>query len=102
MMNTDNKTAPLVVRIAVFSNASERLEDYKDFIRGHLFPTLRRASGYVGALLGREANGSELISLSFWRTEADALAGEDAVGRTIRALPVGSAPRPTRVQRYVI
>ena len=58
--------------------------------------------GYVGTFLGRDANSGELISLSFWRSEADAAIGEEAVARTIRELPPGSAPRPMKVEKYVV
>lgn len=34
--------------------------------------------------------------------EADAVAGEEAVGRAVRALPQGSAPRPSNVEKFVI
>jgi hypothetical protein len=93
---------PMIVRVAIFSVDQRRLDDYRDFIDGHLFPTLRTVPGYVGTFLGREANSGQLISLSFWRTEADAAAGEEAVGRVIRALPQGSAPRPSKVEKYVV
>jgi hypothetical protein len=98
----DTRTSPLVVRVAVFSNDQGRLDDYRDFVEGHLFPTLRTVPGYVGTFLGRDADSGQLISLSFWRNEADALTGEEAVGRAIRALPLGSAPRPTKVDKYVV
>lgn len=98
----DTTTSPLVVRVAVFSNEQGRLEDYRGFIEGHLFPTLRTVPGYVGTLLGREPKDGQLISLSFWHSEAAAKTGEEAVGRAIRALPPGSAPRPTKVENYVI
>ena len=96
------KTSALVVRVAFFCNGQDRLEDYRDFVDGHLFPTLRSVPGYVGTFLGRDANSGQLISLSFWRGEADAVAGEEAVGRAIRALPQGSAPRPSKVEKYVV
>ena len=96
------KTSALVVRVAVFSNEQGRLDDYRDFVDGHLFPALRSVPGYVGTFLGRDANSGQLISLSFWRSEADAVAGEDAVGRAIRGLPQGSAPRPSKVEKYVV
>lgn len=96
------KTPPLVVRVAVFSADQGRLDAYREFVDAHLFPTLRTVPGYVGTFLGRDTNGGQLISLSFWRSEADAAAGEDAVGRAIRALPPGSAPRPSRVEKYVV
>ena len=95
------KTPALVVRVAVFSNDQGGLDHYRDFIDGHLFPTLRAVPGYVGTFLGRDANGQR-ISLSFWRSEADAVAGEEAVGRAIRGLPQGSAPRPSKVEKYVV
>lgn len=95
-------TPPLVVRVAVFSANRGRLDNYREFVDGHLFPTLRTVPGYVGTFLGRDTNGGQLISLSFWRSEADAAAGEAAVGRAIRALPQGSAPRPSRVEKYVV
>jgi heme-degrading monooxygenase HmoA len=98
----DTRTSPLVVRVAVFSNHQGRLDDYRDFVDGHLFPTLRTVPGYVGTFLGRDADSGQLISLSFWRSEADAMTGEEAVGRAIRALPQGSAPRPTKVEKYVV
>ena len=91
------KTSALVVRVAVFSNEQGQLDDYRNFFDGHLFPTLRSVPGYVATFLGRDANSGQLISLSFWRREADAVAGEEAVGRAIRALPQGSAPRPSKV-----
>lgn len=96
------ETPPMVIRVAVFPVDQGRLEDYRDFIDSHLFPTLRTVPGYVGTFLGREANSSQVISLSFWRREADAAAGEEAVGRVIRALPQGSAPRPSKVEKYVV
>ena len=96
------QSPPLVVRVAVFSSDQGRLDDYRDFIDGHLFPTLRTVPGYVGTFLGRDTQDGQLISLSFWRSETAAAAGEDAVGRAIRALPQGSAPRPAKVEKYVI
>jgi hypothetical protein len=96
------KTSALVVRVAVFSTEQGRLDDYRDFLEGHLFPTLRNVPGYVAAFLGRDANSGQLISLSFWRSEGDAMVGEEAVGRAIRALPPGSAPRPSKVDKYVV
>ena len=95
-------SSALVVRVAVFSNDQGRLDDHRDFIQGHLFPTLRAAPGYVGTFLGRDPNSGQLISLTFWRSEADAMTAEEAVGRAIRALPQGSAPRPARVDKYVV
>lgn len=94
------QTSALVVRVAVFSNDQGRLDHYRDFIEGHLFPTLRAVPGYVGTFLGRDTSSGQLISLSFWRSEADALAGEEAIGRAIGGLPQGSAPRPSRVESY--
>jgi hypothetical protein len=96
------KTSPLVVRVAVFSNDQGRLDEYRAFIQGHLFPTLRTVPGYVGTFLGRDANSGQLISLSFWRNETNAVAGEEAVGRAIRGLPPGSAPRPSKVEKYIV
>ena len=96
------KTSALVVRVAVFSNEQGRLDDYRNFIDGHLFPTLRSLPGFVGIFLGRDPSSGQLISLSFWRAERDAVAGEEAVGRAIRALPQGSAPRPSKVEKYVV
>lgn len=98
----DTAKTSLVVRVAVFSNEQGRLDDYRDFFDGHLFPTLRSVPGYVGTFLGRDASSGQLISLSFWRGEGDAVAGEEAVGRAIRALPQGSAPRPSKVEKYVV
>ena len=100
--SAQDKTSPLVVRVAVFSNDQGRLDDYRDFIMGHLFPTLRSVPGYVGVFLGRDPKSGQLISLSFWHSEADAATGEEAVGRAIGALPQGSAPRPSHVEKYVI
>ena len=96
------KTSALVVRVAVFSNEQGRLDDYRDFFNGHLFPTLRSGPGYVGTFLGRDASSGQLISVSLWRSEDDAVAGEEAVGRAIRALPQSSAPRPSKVEKYVV
>jgi heme-degrading monooxygenase HmoA len=93
---------PLAVRVAVFAADQGQLDDYRDFIDDHLFPTLRTVPGYVGAFLGRDANSGQLISLSFWRSEKAAAAGEEAVGREIRSLPPGSAPKPFRIEKYVI
>jgi hypothetical protein len=101
-LSAQDKTSPLVVRVAVFANDQGRLDDYRDFVNGHLFPTLRTVPGYVGTFLGRDATDGQLISLSFWRSEADAVTGEGAVGRAIRTLPQGSAPRPTKVEKYVV
>ena len=92
----------LAVRIAVFAADQGQLGDYRDFIQDHLFPTLRTVPGYVGTLLGREVKRGQLISLNFWRSETGAAAGEEAVGREIRELPPGSAPRPFRIEKYVI
>ena len=96
------KTSALVVRVAVFSNDQGQLDHYRDFIDNHLFPTLRAVPGYVGTFLGRDASSGQLISLSYWRSEADAAAGEEAVGRAIRGLPQGSAPRPSKVEEYIV
>ena len=94
------KTSPLVMRVAVFPADQGRLDDYRDFVEGHLFPTLRAVPGYVGAFLGRDPRNGQLISISFARSEADMVAAEEAVRRTIRSLPPGSAPRPSKVEIY--
>ena len=101
-ISAQTKTSPLVVRVATFAADQGRLDDYRDFIERHLFPTLRSVPGYAGAFLGRDPNSGQLISLSFWNSEADAVAGEEAVGRAIRGLPQGSAPRPSIVDKFVI
>jgi hypothetical protein len=94
--------SPLVVRVAVFAADQLRPDLYRDFVESHLFPTLRSSPGYAGVFLGRDPHSGQLISLSFWRSEADAVAAEEAVGRTVRALPPGSAPRPSQVLKYVV
>ena len=93
---------PLVVRVAIFPSDQGQLEKYGDFVRGQLFPALRSVPGYVATLIGRGGRTDQAISLSLWRSESSAVAGEQAVGRTIRALPPGSAPRPSTVDKYVI
>ena len=98
----DKEKTSLVMRIAVFAKEQGRLDEYQDFIDGHLFPALRAAPGYVGIFLGRDATSGQLISVSFWRSEDEAVTGEEAVGRAIRALPQGSAPRPSKVEKYVV
>jgi hypothetical protein len=96
------KEAPLVVRVAVFSADQGTLQDHRDWIERHLFPALRSTSGHAGTFLARDPESGEVISLSFWDTNEDMLAAEQAVGREIRALPAGSAPRPSTVKRYVV
>ena len=90
------------VRVAVFSADQGRLDDYRDFVDGHLFPTLRTVPGYVGSFLGSDPESGQLISLTFWETASAALAGEEAVGHVLRSLPAGTAPRPSRVNKYVV
>lgn len=96
------KTSPLVMRVALFPAEQGDLRHYRFWIDEHLFPTLRTVPGYMGTFLGRNPNGGQLISLSFWRNEAAAVAGEEAVGRVLRSMPVGTAPRPSKVEKYVI
>lgn len=101
-ISAQDRTSALVVRVAIFAADQGRLDEYRDFIERHLFPTLRSVHGYAGTFLGRDPNSGQLVSLSFWHSEADAVAGEEAVGRAIRGLPQGSAPRPSTVEKYVI
>jgi hypothetical protein len=96
------RTLPLAIRVAVFSPDQGSPEDYRSFIEGHLFPTVRSVPGYVGTFIGRDMTGGEGISVSFWRSEADAARGEEAVGQAIRSLPAGSAPHPLKVTKYVV
>lgn len=103
LLAQDNeKASPLVVRVALFPADQDRANKYEDFVRGDLFPTLRTVPGYVGTFLGRDTTSGALISLSFWRSAAAAAAGEEAVGRAIRALPPGTAPKPAHVDKYVV
>ena len=103
MDNQDTeKTSPLVVRVAVFPADQGRPDDYRDFVEGHLFPTLRTVPGYVGAFLGRDPRSGQLISISFARSEADMVVAEETVRRAIRGLPPGSAPQPSKVEIYVV
>ena len=95
-------TAPLIVRVASFPADQGTLGTYRSWINGYLFPTLRTVPGYQGTFLGRDPNGGQLLSLSFWESEAAAVAGEEAVGRRLRSLPAGTAPRPSKVERYVV
>ena len=95
-------TSPLVVRVASFPADQGTLGDYRSWINGSLFPTLRTVPGYKGTFLGRDPNGGQLLSLSFWESEVAAAAGEEAVGRTLRSLPAGTAPRPSKVEKYVV
>jgi len=102
LAQSSDTTSPLVVRVAVFAADQTRPGDYQDFVEGHLFPAVRTVTGYVGTFLGKDTKDGSMISVSFWRSEADAVAGEEAVGRAIRAIPPGSAPRPSKVGKYVI
>jgi hypothetical protein len=43
-----------------------------------------------------------LLSLSFWESAAAAGESEEAVGRVLRSLPMGSAPRPSKVEKYIV
>lgn len=95
-------TSPLVVRVAWFPADQGTLGDYRSWINGHLFPTLRTVPGYKGTFLGREPNGGQLLSLSFWDSETAAVAAEEAVGRILRSLPAGTAPRPSKAEKYVV
>ena len=92
---------PLVMRVALFPADQDRPDKYQPFV-GDLFHTLQDVHGYVATFLGREARSGQMISVSFWHSEADAVAGEEAVGQRIRALPPGSAPRPSNVTKYVV
>ena len=98
----NDKASSLVVRVASFSPDQGTLRDRRDFIEGHLFPTLRTIPGYVGTFLGRDPSSGQSISLSFWRSEEAAVAGETAVRGVINSLPPGSAPRPSNVTKYVV
>ena len=98
----NDKASSLVVRVASFSPDQGTLRDRRDFIEGHLFPTLRTVPGYVGTFLGLDPRSGQSISLSFWRSEQAAVAGEAAVRRVIDSLPPGSAPRPSNVVKYVV
>ena len=95
------KTSPLVMRVAVFPADQDRPDKYQPFV-GDLFRTLRDVHGYVATFIGRDAQTGRMISVSFWQSETDAGAGEEAVGRRIRALPPGSAPHPSDVTKYVV
>ena len=99
----DNAAAPpLVVRVAIFAPDQSRPDDYRDLVNGHLFPAVRSVPGYVGTFLGKDVTNGHMISVSFWRSESAAVAGEQAVGREIGALPAGSTPRPSTVNKYAI
>jgi hypothetical protein len=98
----NDKASSLVVRVASFSPDQGTLRDRRDFIEGHLFPTLRTVPGYVGTFLGLDPRSGQSISLSFWRSEQAAVAGEAAVRRVIDSLPPGSAPRPSNVVKYFV
>jgi hypothetical protein len=95
------KMSPLVMRVAVFSADQDRSDKYQPFV-GDLFRTLQDVHGYVGTFLGRDSQTGQMISVSFWRSEADAVAGEEAVGRRVLALPPGSAPHASNVTKYVV
>ena len=98
----NSTTSPLVMRVAIFAADQGTLHDYREWIDGHLFQTLREVPGYVGTFLGRDPESGQLISISFWETAAAANEGEQAVRRAISALPEGSAPRPSSVGKYVV
>jgi hypothetical protein len=97
-----SEPSTLVVRVALFSADQDRPDLYRDFIDGHLFPTLRRVPGYVGTFIARDPKTGQSVSLGFFRSEADVAAGEEAVGRAIRELPPGSVPRASSVARCVV
>lgn len=101
-INATNSSSSLVVRVASFSADQGSAKDYRDWIYGHLFPTLRAIPGYVGTFLGRDPIGGQLISISFWHSEEAAVAGEQAVRRVLGTLPAGTAPSPSQVMKYVI
>ena len=96
------RTSPLIVRVASFPAGQGTLGDYRSWIDDHLFPTLRKVPGYRGTFLGRNPDGGQLLSLSFWESGAAAVEGEEAVGRVLRSLPMGTAPRPSKVEKYVV
>ena len=96
------RTSPLIVRVASFPAEQGTLGDYRSWIDDHLFPTLRKVPGYRGTFLGRNPEGGQLVSLSFWESGAAAVEGEEAVGRVLRSLPMGTAPRPSKVEKYIV
>jgi len=97
----EKETSPLVIRVAVFSADQDRPDMYRPFV-GDLFHTLRAVPGYVGTFIGRDAHTRQMISVGSWRSETDAAAGEEAIAERIRALPAGSAPRPSNVTKYIV
>jgi heme-degrading monooxygenase HmoA len=96
------KEAPMIVRIALFTpdQAAEATE--KAWVEDLLFPALQAIPGYAGTYLGIDPQSGQGVSISFWETEAAALAGEQAVARLAQRRSTGILPRPMQVVKYQV
>ncbi len=92
----------MIVRIALFApdQAAEEME--KAWVEELVFPTVRAIPGYVGDYNGIDPQSGQGISISFWETEAAALAGEQAVARLAQRRSTGTVPRPMQVMIYQV
>jgi hypothetical protein len=92
----------MIVRISLFApdQAAEATE--KTWVEDLLFPTLRAIPGYAGVYHGIDPQSGQGISISFWETEAAALAAEQAVKGLAPRRSTGAVPRPMQVVKYQV
>ena len=90
-------------RVTVLEGSAERLDDVVDQVESEVLPLLRQQSGFKGFTVLGDRSSGRVIATSYWNSEGDMQASEDAVSdsRERAAEAVGATGGP-RVERYEV
>jgi heme-degrading monooxygenase HmoA len=90
-------------RMTVLEGSPERLDDVVDQVESEVLSLLRQQSGFKGFTVLGDRSSGRVIATSYWSSEGDMQASEDAVrdSRERAAEAVGATGGP-RVERYEV
>jgi heme-degrading monooxygenase HmoA len=90
-------------RMTVLEGSAERIDEAAAQVESDVLPLLRQQSGFKGFTVIGDRSSGKIVATSYWDSEADMQASEDAVrpSRERAAEAVAAAGGP-RVEHYEV
>jgi heme-degrading monooxygenase HmoA len=90
-------------RMTVIEGSPEQIERVAGSVEDDVLPTLRQQNGFTGFTVMGDRSSGRVIALSYWSSESDMQASEEAVrGSRERAAEAVGAGGGPRVEHYAV
>jgi hypothetical protein len=93
---------PVFVRVSRFEGPPESVDRAIDGVQERILPAARQMKGFRGLLALVDRSSGKSMGLTFWETEADLLASEEAADRLREEGAESSGERIVGVERYEV